>query len=264
VLVLHGYFDESGTHVGSKALSVAGYLSTVERWLDFEQEWKRALKEFGGQEFFHMTDFVGRQGIYKTWTENERKERLTRLIAIINRNVVAGVGFAVSMQSYFRLFSKKAKRYCGGAYGLAAISCFFDSCTAVRASHPDARIAYVFEAGARGHGQVLKVFDDMFSRSDQREAYKMLSLKFEGKKNFAPLQAADILSYELYRQLPVERREVSGPPRINVLTELRKCPINYWKTYDEETMIDFAQVIDAAADLYGPQGPKSKPHWKRR
>jgi hypothetical protein len=264
VLVLHGYFDESGTHFGSKALSVAGYISTVERWLNFEQEWKAALKEFGGLEFFHMADFVAHEGIYKTWTEDERKGRLARLIAIINRNVVAGVGFAVSMKSYFRIFSKKAKRYTGGAYGLAAISCFYDSCTAVRASHPDAKIAYVFEAGAEGHGQVLKVFDDMFSRREMREAHKMLSLKFEGKTSFAPLQAADILSYELYRLLPVQLREISVPPRINVLTELRQCPINYWKTYDEETMVNFAQVIDAAADLYGPFGPKTKPHWKRR
>jgi hypothetical protein len=46
------------------------------------------VKEFGGLEFFHMADFVAREGIYKNWTEDERKDRLARLIAIISRNVV--------------------------------------------------------------------------------------------------------------------------------------------------------------------------------
>jgi hypothetical protein len=44
-MILAAYFDESGKHHGSKVLTVAGYVSTPERWLAFEKEWKVALAE---------------------------------------------------------------------------------------------------------------------------------------------------------------------------------------------------------------------------
>ena len=47
MLVLSGYFDESGTDSLSKAVSVAGFVSTVEQWEVFTVQWRQAMKEFG-------------------------------------------------------------------------------------------------------------------------------------------------------------------------------------------------------------------------
>jgi hypothetical protein len=256
VLILKGYFDESGTHDGSKAISVAGYLSTPEKWLTFEREWK-AAKDAYGLEFFHMTDFVARQEEYANWSDAERGERLFSLIAIINRNVIASVGFALPVRDYYRIFSKTAKRYAGGPYGLAAISCFMDAAKAIRAQLPDARIAYVFERGVKGKGQVMKVFDRVCDDFELRETNRLASLTYEDKRDFSPLEAADILAYELYRHLPIQLNEIPGEVRKPLLA-LRGCPINYWKTYGESEMVKFAVAIDAAAQMYGPQGPKTK------
>src|ERR1700722_12970222 len=109
-MVLLGYFDESGTHAGSRAVSVAGYLSTADRWLDFEKEWKQALNEYGlCPGYFHMTDFVARKGIYADWTDDERRDRLANLIDITNRHTLASVGFALPLRDYYSNFSKVAK-----------------------------------------------------------------------------------------------------------------------------------------------------------
>jgi hypothetical protein len=256
VLVLKGYFDESGTHDGSRAISVAGYLSTPEKWLAFEQEWQ-AAKDAYGLEFFHMTDFVARQEEYADWSDAERGERLANLIAIINRNVIASVGFALPVRDYYSIFSKTAKRYVGGPYGLAALSCFMDASKAIRSQLPDARIAYVFERGVKGKGQVMKVFDRVCDDFEVRESNRLASLTYEDKRDFSPLEAADILAYELYRHLPVQLKEIPGEVRKTLLA-LRGCPINYWKTYGESEMVKFAVAIDAAAQMYGPQGPKTK------
>jgi hypothetical protein len=256
VLVLKGYFDESGTHGSSTAISVAGYLSTPEKWLAFEQEWK-AAKDAYGLEFFHMTDFVARQQQYATWNDAVRAERLTNLIGIINRNVIASVGFALPIRDYYSIFSKIAKRYVGGPYGLAAISCFMDASKAIRSQHPEARIAYVFERGVKGKGQVMKVFDRVCDELEVRESNRLASLTYEDKRDFSPLEAADILAYELYRYLPLQLKEIPGEIRKPLLA-LRGCPINYWKTYGESEMMKFAVAIDLAAQKYGQQGPKTK------
>ena len=57
--MLDAYFDDSGTHQGSPAISVAGYMSTPDRWKRFESEWRETLDAYG-VEFFHMT--ILRQG----------------------------------------------------------------------------------------------------------------------------------------------------------------------------------------------------------
>jgi hypothetical protein len=265
VLTLHGYFDESGTHCGSRAVSVAGYLSTADRWLDFEKEWKQALCEYGlCPGYFHMTDFVARRGIYADWTDDERRDRLAKLICIINRNTLASVGFALPMRDYYSSFSQAAKRYTGGAYGLAAVSCFMDASRAIQPEYAAARIAYVFERGVKGRGQVMKVFDQAWDSLELREKHRLLSLKYEDKRDLVPLQAADILAYELYRHLPIQLGEIPDMPRLNIFRALQQCPKRYWQTYGGQTMQDFAHVIDLGAQTYGPDGPKVRPYRKRR
>ena len=260
VLVLHGYFDESGTHSNSKAISVAGYLATSDQWQKFDVEWKQAMEDFE-LEFFHMTDFVARRAPYDKWDDDQRRERLSRLIELINGNVFAGIGFALPMSEYYKAFSKRAKEYCGGAYGLAATVCFMDAAMAVKDEHPKARIAYIFEQGVKGRGQVMKIFDHACDDPKLRDDRRLLSLKYENKRDFRPLQAADILAYELYRHLPIQIGESQQSPRLSVLNSLTKCPRNYWKTFDEETMCKFARVIDAAAQHYGSKGPRTRKRW---
>jgi hypothetical protein len=51
--------------------------------------------------------------------------------------------------------------------------------------------------------------------------------------------------------------EIDAPTRQSLLA-LRNCPINYWKTFGSAQMRDFSIVIDAAARLHGPDGPRAK------
>jgi hypothetical protein len=51
VVILTAYFDESGTHSGSEAVAVAGYVSTPDRWERFGQEWREALAAYNIEYF---------------------------------------------------------------------------------------------------------------------------------------------------------------------------------------------------------------------
>jgi hypothetical protein len=248
-LILAGYFDESGTHDTAEAISVAGYLSTPERWELFEQEWNQALADFGIA-YFHMADFAngapaskGKPG-YDTWTPAQKEERFDRLAKIINSHILISVGYSFSVPRYRAIFSKGAKRAGGGAYGVAASCCFMEVAKFIREGpNPEAWVRYVFESGASGAGEILKNFQLNVRTPQQKEHYRTLALSFEDKRKFCPLQAADILAYELYRNYPRQfgvdgrgaRREL-----LALVNEQRK-----WCCLDDETLGNFSVVIEA-------------------
>ncbi len=248
VLTLQAYFDESGTHQGSPTVCVAGYISTPEQWEVFGDEWKCALDEWG-LDGFHMTDFVGRVGPYSSWSDQDRRWRLARLITIINRHTIGSVGIAVPKESFDQIFPKATKRFIGGAYGLAASCCFLDCAKLIEGDFPSARIAYVFEIGAPLSGEVHKVFNWNYKDPAQRAALKLLSIKFEGKE-FAPLQAADILAYELYRYFPVQAGLTDGPARIASMEMLKECKSTRWGRLSEDELFKWAEISTIATQYH--------------
>ncbi len=157
VLVLHAYLDDSGTHGGSNAVAVAGYISTADQWVLFESEWNKALEDWG-LKHFHMTDFANRVKVYRHWTDEERRTRLARLVGIINRHTLVSIAIVVPVKSFIQTFSKEARQIIGGAYGLAAFFCFWKTTEIIDRVYPSSKISYVFESGTRGAGEILKVF----------------------------------------------------------------------------------------------------------
>src|SRR5207253_10138915 len=88
-------------------------------------------------------------------------------------------------------------------YGLAMTRCFFEVADTLKEVDPARQISYALEDGAHGKGQVLKVFE----LNKGKPELAMLALTFENRDRFVPLQAADILAYELYRDLT---RQLTG------------------------------------------------------
>ncbi len=194
LLVFDGYFDESGVHADSDTVAVAGFFSTVERWREFESEWTVALSDFD-LDFFHMTDFAMQVRSYADWTEPVRRQRLGRLIRIIASHTDCSFGCSVSKKEWE---VEIGVRTGGTPYLFLAQTLFLTISGYMNEMKRDAWAAYVMEDGARGKGEVLKAYDLM--KGLYGDSARMLSIKFEGKRNFVPLQAADILAYELFKQ----------------------------------------------------------------
>ena len=169
------YFDESGTHDGSESVVVAGYVSTADQWVEFSAQWQLALNDFG-LNHFHMTDFANKAPPYDTWTEEERRQCLSRLLPIISANTLASQACIVPKRLFDSTFSNRAKAICGDAYGLAATSCFLVLSETLRSETIDGWISYVFESGARGAGALLRVFQSNMKDPDRKTTIKIDSL----------------------------------------------------------------------------------------
>jgi hypothetical protein len=130
--------------------------------------------------------------------------------------------------------SEKARRITGGAYGLAATACFMDAATLLEPTFPTARIAYTFESGAKGAGQILKVFQQNYKDPVQRATLKLAGLSFSGK-DVVPLQAADILAYEMFKHLPRQLGMEARRPRLERLRPL-SVPPHIWGYLEESEL----------------------------
>lgn len=276
IMNIYGYFDESGTHKGAAALSVAGFLGKADEWGAFTFEWEQALADFG-LTFFHMASFESRIGEYD-WPEDVRRERITRLLAIINRHVLGSAGIVLPIPDYDVIFAEDElppgpnvewlapgiaapgaprpgdappnepdmrrgaiRRKSGGPYGLAATCLFMDVAKLAKALPGDPHIAYTFESGAQGVGQVAKLFQDNYTDVNSRRDLRLLSLTFADKRDMAPLQAADLLAYELYKHLPRQLGQDKHPTRYT-LKRLAEMP-KLWGTLESEQLKTWHFVI---------------------
>jgi hypothetical protein len=65
----------------------------------------------------------------------------------------------------------------------------------------DEPIAYVFEKGALGKGEVEQFASEIMNDPIRTQRYRLGSLIFQPKKCYIPLQAADILANVAYKEI---------------------------------------------------------------
>lgn len=231
------YFDESGTHGRSKAVVVAGCISTVERWTLFEQEWKAFLNE-EGISILHRNDLENFRGEFQEkygWNPS-RRERVVRLAqGIISRRINFAVCSAVIKRDYDEIITGDMRDYYGRHY---YTFCVNDALRLVanwirKYSRTDP-IAYVFETGAEGSGEVAARFTKISGNEKLRKLYNFGSWSFAPKRDLVQLQAADLWAYETFKQM--DNRVVDGVKRkVRKSAEvLTKCPhaSNYYLKED--------------------------------
>jgi hypothetical protein len=250
------YADESGTHADSEAVTVAAFLAPAASWGALAYEWMTALDEWGLDQF-HMSGFENRRPDFD-WPDAVRRARLSRLLAIIQRHVTGSVGVSFLRADFDEAFPPdeipepprveeiapgilapwasrpgdmkpaevdyrpgELRRKVGGAYGLAASALLIDAGLIAKALPDEPFIDYVFEDGAKGRGQLSKLIDGVLEDEGTRRDRRVASYTF-GLKSVPGLQAADLLAYELRKQLYRERGLDPRPTRypLRVLANL--------------------------------------------
>jgi hypothetical protein len=248
--MLTAYFDESGTHAGAPDLTVAGYVAGDDQWERFNAEWSAAMDDFDIPAF-HMTQFEARRGAFRHWPESKRVPRLRRLLGIVNRHARANFAFSAMWSAYRdNLLPASYKglpltTQNGGLYTLTAMACVGGVLRWAARNAVSDQIQLVFEKGAVGAGMLAEMYrDQVFAHDELRERFA--SLEFEPKASCQPLQAADILAYESYRQVPRAHGSEKREPRHPILRELIKVRQhdNDWVFADEAGFAELAARVD--------------------
>lgn len=191
VALLQAYFDESERPGG--LLCVAGFAFAPQQALKLAKEYRAHFGEYGG---FHMKDVVNRAKRYKGISDSLRDSLVKRAVEIVKRRFSYGVAVTVNVDE----FKAEAPRWLRGFKNPYPFLCHMAMVGLAKVStdHGDASpITYFFEAG-HPHESEAHDFVAIATMTDElRSFYRYSGSAFLPKAQAVPLQAADLLAWEM-------------------------------------------------------------------
>jgi hypothetical protein len=194
---LAAYLDESGKHDGSKILTVSGYLSYADQWIEFRREWTECLLSQGITSF-HMTDFDSSYDQFQGWSLQKKVDLQLQLIGLIHKRLAYGICVAVNLADLEDVLpSPKRNDLLVAAYSLAFIGYTKNAHFWSTENGLNQPIAYFVESGS-GLGRIIPRVWNLFT-TKQREELLLGQLTWVEKKNQlhqSNCESADMLAYE--------------------------------------------------------------------
>lgn len=168
-----------------------------------------------GLEYFHMVDFASCRKQFRTgWREDEPRRRslYSDLIGIINSHVYRQFASVIESDQFGKLSPENRKEYSLNSYVLACRTCAAEITRwKTREGLDHVPTGFAFEDGDIGRGMLTKRFlEDGYPEPTflpKRDTARSDGTMING---YTPLQAADILAYELHKPY---RDILSGKPQ---------------------------------------------------
>ena len=197
--MLKAFFDESGIHAGARVTSIAGFVGTADAWTALTVEWKHVLGKLAdrGVNCFHMTECAAGDHQFAVIPSAERHVTVAALAGIIAAQDVTAVWAGVKNEAFDRLTANAPKfraRY-PKPYDLC-----FDEIV---------RQLIGWSGAHANSSRVSVIFAEQTDYAERnRDAYgawrahplvggRLGALAFDFPKYLLPLQAADLIAYEV-------------------------------------------------------------------
>jgi len=226
------YFDASMNQPQNEMV-VAGYLSILEEWEQFEISWRLCFAQHDVT-YFKMSDFIGRRGAYthpKWQSESYRAQFIGELASIIRDWTVASVACRMKQELFdqYNQIYELDSRF--NVFTICARDCAAQVRNYVRSIPSDLPIAFIFDRGDPKPGLLIA---EMIGSKLPAPVFKRSRPDSELDKDdpyHVQLQACDLAAWEL-------RRGESDLEGGRLATELRKSllALNHKKKIWKQTL----------------------------
>jgi hypothetical protein len=197
VIVLKVAIDESGVHDGSPVIAVAAYVARPRQWQDWTKRWNVAKRPI---KVMHAVDCQNLTGEFKGWLKEQRDELVKRILPVIADIDIPGVVVGIQMHEFERALAGRDDLR--PIFGTPYAACF----------QWVVQIIMNFALGALNTERIGFVHELNDYRQEALESFNwikkhgnplgnIIGLQFAEKKDYVPLQAADILAYEGNKRL---------------------------------------------------------------
>jgi len=226
-MILHGYIDES---YNSRFFTLSCLLGRPKDWMWFESEWKKVLrqknqklKHEGRKEItrYHAADCSSRKGEFEGWAIDEQIEFAKRLLAIFNKYMTSVVAYTLPIADFKAIFPENANDLFPAMYRMLTNFLMNQTVHEIRTQAGSqaidrVSIALIHDRSPYDHSY-LAAFN--FCKNDAtfegRHIFK--SITPLGWEDCIPLQAADMLAYETFKDV---ENKASGRNRRKSLTSI--------------------------------------------
>ena len=230
--MLQAYFDES---YGPKVFTLAGLVSSAASWGRFSREWNSTLRRFGIEGRFHMNEFESGRGDFTGWATTRKVALARELARLIRGHAQLLVGVSVLVEDFARVYPIDPMNPRDNpltVYEYCMQSCLERIATAMQTGRHE--IDLFFDRN-RQHQTTATHFQYILAKTHDWD-HVFGSMTFASSHQHVPLQAADVVAYENYKQ--VLNQFVDGgriPPR-KLHEALRKHPRTFFGYFDGPTL----------------------------
>lgn len=222
---LSAYFDDSGSYPEHSVVVVSGLVASTKQWSDFSKKWNKLLSS-ERISVFHMSEFESSKGEFEGWTPERKNPFIVDLIKTTKEYARTFMGALVPTKD-FDLVKPKFPNISRTPFQLCADRCILHLSIWIEKSPERKNLSVFFDRGKALAPEMTKLFCE---KSEPKWNYALAD-----KREEIPLQAADLIAYEVFKY---KKNELDGwprPPRKSILA-LLKDEKQQWVTETQETI----------------------------
>jgi Protein of unknown function (DUF3800) len=217
MLMLTAYLDETGHSKDEKQRfnGMAGLIAPAYNWEVFERKWKATLKEYK-LPFFHMKDFANFKGHYEGWSEERRKKLFGKLMLHMETIAPLPIGIIIPMEE-FRKLTEEEQGYFEDPYYFCwqSMIAMANTYLEFKRAPLEEKVAMVFSDQVEFKKETRKLWE-IIQHGQILNRRAATSPDFRDMRELVPLQAADIVAYEAYKEYERLRHRPNADQRFGL------------------------------------------------
>jgi hypothetical protein len=252
MLVLHGYIDDStrgDIFVLSCLQADVGMWAFVElAWLGMLERVNARLKQQGRKELsrYHATDCQSHRREFEGWTTDEEIELTKMIVKIFTEHKFHTNAYSLDLKHLQEEIPETKTNPKGFAYVFLLHHLMLEMCDGVLRKHKNAIMGMTHDH-CDCDSALLEAFNQMIDDPAFKCRERFTTLVPARWQHCIPLQPADLIAYENYKET-LRRKQMSSRPRRTplrlILDADPPCIGGNLKCFNRESLSVFKQIMD--------------------
>lgn len=182
-----------------RVCAVAGSLGSEAQWEQFASPWESVLAG-AGLKALDVADYVRGEGEFAGWGADQKAELLERLVEAIHQSGLEVIGSALPLADFEALATAdRVSLTCGrpdDPHLLCFNHCLVGAAQRAAPLPREEKVCFVFDWHDEIGSAALWHFEELKNLTSEPVRERLGAVGFEFRKDFSPLQAAELLAYE--------------------------------------------------------------------
>lgn len=215
--MLTAFVDDSGSGGDSPWVVLAGYVGTVCDWAGFDSNWSKVLESQPRIEYFKSSEAESLKGQFLGASVDQRNAKIEALINVVGRHAQRAICARMRQEDYNDIIRPNVPEIWDDAY-FFLFPAFIVAVLSMEKYHGKSEPAeFICDSSQRVDKRAVKLYDQL-NRLPQF-AGRIIDVSFQSDKECLPLQAADLLAWQVRRFFCVP-----DEPRRAHFEGARDCP----------------------------------------